>query len=207
MIRAKAPTDLRSFFSQITDSDGPHQGRFHYVSPNTDLLAWVIERAASTRYADLMSDHLWKPMGAGISAYITVDRLGAPRAAGGMCVALRDLARIGMLVANGGKRGTTPVLPAAWVKDIFSNGDADAWSKGDFAAYFPGRDMHYRNKWYIERGNNPMAFCIGIHGQNLYVVPDQQLVIAKTSSRPSPLDPAVSQLNLKMVEAMRQHFD
>ena len=76
-------------------------------------------------------------MGAGISAYITVDRLGAPRAAGGMCVALRDLARIGMLVANGGKRGTTPVLPAAWVKDIFSNGDADAWSKGDLAAYFP----------------------------------------------------------------------
>jgi len=202
----ETPTDLRSFFSQITNSDGPHEGRFHYVSPNTDLLAWVIERAASARYADLMSDHLWKPMGAGTSAYITVDRLGAPRAAGGMCVALRDLSRVGMLVANGGKRGTTPVLSVAWVEDIFNNGDTDAWSKGDFADYFPGHDMHYRNKWYIERGKSPMAFCIGIHGQNLYVIPDQQLVIAKTSSRPSPLDLAVSQLNLSMVKAMRQHF-
>ncbi|HSN33040.1 MAG TPA: hypothetical protein VLU41_10180 [Ideonella sp.] len=28
-------------------------------------------------------------------AYITVDRLGAPRGAGGMCVTLRDLARVG----------------------------------------------------------------------------------------------------------------
>jgi hypothetical protein len=29
----------------MTERDGPHGGRFHYVSPNTDLLGWVIERA------------------------------------------------------------------------------------------------------------------------------------------------------------------
>jgi CubicO group peptidase (beta-lactamase class C family) len=199
-------SDLRSFFNQITKADGPHEGRFHYVSPNTDLLAWVIERATGTRYADLMSQHLWQPMGAGTAGYITVDRFGAPRAAGGMCITLRDLARVGMLMANGGKRGIRQVLPATWVSDVFMNGDPDAWAKGDFADYFPGRTMHYRNKWYVERGQSPMAFCIGIHGQNLYVIPDQQLVIAKTSSRPKPLDPSVSVLNLKMVEALKKHF-
>ena len=89
-------TDLRNFFNQVTDTDGAHQKRFHYVSPNTDLMAWIIERATGARFADLMSEHLWQPMGAETSAYITVDRLGAPRAAGGMCVTLRDLARVGL---------------------------------------------------------------------------------------------------------------
>ncbi|MEP6337818.1 MAG: serine hydrolase, partial [Anderseniella sp.] len=44
-------SDLRGFFNQISDTDGPHQERFHYVSPNTDLMAWIIERAAGSRYA------------------------------------------------------------------------------------------------------------------------------------------------------------
>lgn len=87
-------SDLRSFFRGMTASDGRHGGRFHYVSPNTDLLGWVIERAAGARYADLMSELVWQPMGAADSAYITVDRLGAPRAAGGMCTTARDLARV-----------------------------------------------------------------------------------------------------------------
>lgn len=77
----EAPSDLHSFFGTLTQSDGAHGGRCHYVSPNTDLLGWVIERAAGARYADLMSELLWRPMGAERSAYITVDRLGAPRVA------------------------------------------------------------------------------------------------------------------------------
>ena len=199
-------SDLRGFFQQVTDADGPHQDRFHYVSPNTDLMAWIIERAADTRYADLMSKYLWQPMGAETSAYITVDRLGAPRAAGGMCVTVRDLARVGLLVANGGRRKGVQVLPHGWVDDVLNNGDADAWQRGDFAVYFPAGPFHYRNKWYVERGDNPMLFCVGIHGQNLYVVPGQDLVIAKMSSRPGALDPDISQLNLNMVSALKQHF-
>lgn len=202
----EAATDLRRFFNQVTDADGAHQQRFHYVSPNTDLMAWIIERATGVRFAELMSEHLWQPMGAESSAYITVDRLGAPRAAGGMCVTLRDLARVGLLMANGGKRDTVQVLPGEWIADVVTNGDAEAWNTGDFAEYFPGKNMHYRNKWYVERGDNPMMLCIGIHGQNLFVIPEQELVVAKMSSRPKPLDPQVSQLNLKMISALRRHF-
>ena len=91
----ESPSDLKSFFSSLKESDGVHGGRFHYCSPNTDLLGWVIERATGRRYAELMSERVWKKIGAEHSAYITVDRLGAPRCAGGMCVTLRDLARVG----------------------------------------------------------------------------------------------------------------
>jgi CubicO group peptidase (beta-lactamase class C family) len=89
----EAPSDLHSFYSMLTQSDGAHGGPLHYVSPNTDLLGWVIERATGRRYAELMSELLWKRIGAEYPAYVTVDRLGAPRAAGGLCVTVRDLAR------------------------------------------------------------------------------------------------------------------
>src|SRR6185436_4234552 len=126
-----------------------------------------------------MSELLWKPMGAERSAYITVDRLGAPRTAGGMCATLRDLARVGQLVADGGRRGATEIIPAAWLEDIARNGDAAAWAAGSFVEYFPGLDIHYRAKWYVLRGREPLVFGWGIHGQNLFVDRARQLVIAK----------------------------
>jgi len=91
------PTDLRSFLSTLTERHGEHNGRFHYVSPNTDLLGWVLERATGTRYADLVGQALWQPVQAERDAYITVDRFGAPRCAGGFCATPRDMARIGRL--------------------------------------------------------------------------------------------------------------
>ena len=184
----QCPSDLRSFYQSLRASDGKHGGRFHYVSPNSDLLGWVIERATGQRFADLMSRYIWKPMGAQHSAYITVDRLGAPRCAGGICATARDLARLGQVVADGGACEGRQIIPAVWIDDIVQNGSADAWDAGVFAPFFPGRNMHYRNKWYVDRGEAPLLFALGIHGQYLFVDRRNQLVIVMMSSRVNPLD-------------------
>lgn len=195
----ETPTDLRSYFGRLTQADGAHGGRFHYVSPNTDLLGWVIERAALARYADLMSELLWRPMGAGHSAYITVDRLGAPRCAGGVCATARDLARIGQLLVEGGRR----IVPESWIDDIAANGDPQAWAAGSFAAYYPGAAMHYRDKWYVLRGAAPLLFGMGVHGQNLYVDRALQLVVAKFSSQAQPIDEQRIALTTRAVTSLR----
>ena len=198
------PVDLRSFFSTLTESDGPHGRGFHYVSPNTDLLGWVIERATGRRYADLMAEHLWRPLGAERAGYITVDRLGAPRAAGGMCVTVRDLARVGLMLASGGARNGRSVVPEAWVRDIATAGDPAAWQAGKFVPLFPDWDMHYRAKWYVHRGNAPMLFGVGVHGQNLFVDAERGLVIAKCSSQALPLDEGLIRLTARWVDAVRR---
>jgi CubicO group peptidase (beta-lactamase class C family) len=200
-----APGDLRSFYREMTKSAGPHGGSFNYVSPNTDLLGWVIERATGVRYADLMSDLLWKPMGAARSAYITVDRLGAPRAAGGVCATVRDLARVGQLMVQDGARGSTQILPASWISDITDNGEAGAWAGGNLAGYFPGLAIHYRSKWYALGGPAPLLFGLGIHGQHLFVDRECQIVIAKTSSQALPLDATRIALTMRGVSQLR-HF-
>lgn len=198
------PSDLRSFYRHLTKADGKHAGRFHYISPNTDLLGWVIERAAGSRYADLMSAHLWQPTGAAEAAYITVDRLGAPRCAGGMNTTTRDLARVGQLLVEGGARGTKQIVPAAWIDSILNDGDEAAWNAGPFLEFYPGIAMHYRAKWYVERDRHPRMFGMGIHGQNLFVDPKNQIVIAKFSSQPPPLDASMMRLTSDLVTAVRQ---
>ena len=188
-------SDLRSFFLQLKDSDGPHNGPIHYVSPNTDLLGWVIERATGTRCADLMSEHLWKAIGAERAAYITVDRLGAPRTAGGMCVTLRDLARVGQWMIE-------KLNP--WIDDIEDKGDAKAWAAGDLAKYFPGLPLRYRSQWYVLEGEAPLLFGFGIHGQFLFVDRKNRIVIAKLSSQALPIDTARVGLTLRAVSEIRK---
>jgi len=196
-------SDLRSFYRQMRDRVRPHGQTFHYVSPNTDLLGWVIERAARRRYADLMSDLIWKPMGAARSAYITVDRLGAPRCAGGMCATVADLARVGQLLIEDGSRAGSEIIPSAWIDDITENGDPDAWAAGSFVEYFPAVPMHYRSQWYAQRGPVPLLMGLGIHGQYLFVDRRRRIVIAKASSQDLPLDPAQIRLTMRVISCIR----
>jgi CubicO group peptidase (beta-lactamase class C family) len=189
----EAPSDLHSFYANLKEQDGPHGGRLHYTSPNSDLLGWVIERATGARYADLMSELVWKPAGAERSAYITVDRLGAPRCAGGMCVTLRDLARVGAWVLE---QGLTERLER--------DGEPSAWAAGDLAPYYPGLPMRYRSFWYVVDGAAPLAFGMGIHGQNLFIDRVNDLVIAKLSSQAMPMDAARIGLTMRAISEVRK---
>jgi CubicO group peptidase (beta-lactamase class C family) len=200
------PSDLRSFLCTLGDRDGEHGGRFHYVSPNTDLLGWVLERATGTRYADLVSQVLWQPIQAERDAYITVDRFGAPRCAGGFCATPRDMARLGRLFVHGGRHDGVQVVPAGWMRDIVEFDGKAAWRSGDFFDLFEGREMHYRSKWYVLRGERPLVFGVGVFGQHLFIDPAADLVVAKCASQPMPLDAGFLSLTLAGVEELRGMF-
>ena len=199
------PSDLRTYLAGLTARNGADGGPFHYVSTNTDLLGWILERASGTRFADLLSNLLWKPMGAECPAYITVDRLGAPRCAGGICTTAMDLARVGQLIVQNGRRDGTPIIPAGWIEDLLEGGDPKAWAAGDMISYFGDRPMHYRNKWYTLR-NRDIAFGLGVYGQNVFVDKTNELVIAKLSSQPPPLDKDLINLTIAFVEAISDHL-
>jgi CubicO group peptidase (beta-lactamase class C family) len=157
-----------------------HGDRFHYVSPNTDVLGWVCERASGLPYADALSRYVWAPLGAEADAEVTVDRLGAMRAAGGICVVPRDLARVGQLVVEDG----AGVVPAAYVRDLRTGGDPALWAAGEFADFLPGGA--YRSCFYQPRVEPGVAVGIGIFGQLLYADPARRVVVAKQSSWPTP---------------------
>ena len=200
--------DLRSFLASLKDKAGPDGGPFHYVSTNSDLLGWILERSTGTRFADLISNLLWQPMGAQASAYITVDRLGAPRCAGGICTTVLDLARVGQLIVQGGRRNDATIIPASWIVDVFDNGDPKAWIDGDMTSYFShsgDRPMHYRNQWYVLR-DRAIAFGLGVYGQNVFVDRANEIVVAKVSSQAPPLDKRLIDLTIGFAEAVSDHI-
>ncbi len=199
------PSDLRTYLATLKKRSGPDGGPLHYVSTNTDLLGWLLERASGIRFADLLSTLLWKPMGAQCSAYITVDRLGAPRCAGGICTTTMDLARVGQLIMQNGRRDDTPIIPVCWIEDMHGGGDPKAWAAGDMISYFGDRPMHYRNNWYVLRDRD-IALGLGVYGQNVFVDKANELVIAKVSAQVPPLNRELIELTIMFVEAMSDHL-
>lgn len=181
------PETLEEFLATLGGHGGGHGRRFYYASPATDLLGLVVERAVGMRYHQYLAERLWRPMGARKAALVTVDRVGTARAAGGVCVTTRDLARLGQLVQDDGRgRDGAQIVPQDWIADMRQNGDRRAWVEGNFADMLA--EGRYRSCWYDVGDRRGTSAAIGIHGQWLWVDPASRVVIARTSCHPVPSD-------------------
>ncbi|HEX5782990.1 MAG TPA: serine hydrolase [Solirubrobacteraceae bacterium] len=155
-----------------------HGERFHYSTPNTDLLGIVLERVAGVPLAELISRELWGRLGAECDALLTVDQAGTGAIGGGFCATLRDYARLGRLVAEGGGG----IVPADWVNEL-GLGDPAAFARATYAT----DDDGYRSQWWLRDGR-PTAR--GIHGQLVAADLATQTAVVVLSSWPEALDPA-----------------
>lgn len=166
-----------------------HGDSFQYCSATTDVLAWVLERATGRRYPEFLAETLWSRIGAEHDAFVTVDQAGFAFANGGVSVSIRDLARFGYLVLNGGSVGAHYACSATWAARIRAGSDPSLMRGTEFAQAFP--EGSYRAQWWITAGEGSAFFAVGIYGQFLWLDPAADTVIVKLSSRPSALDPIV----------------
>nr|POF26074.1 6-aminohexanoate-dimer hydrolase [Quercus suber] len=184
---AAAPRTLLQLIERLDAPVRPRPAAFEYASLNTDLLGVVMERATGRRFADLVSELLWRPLGAAHPAYVTVDAGGTARAAGGICASVRDVAALGQLVLEGGR----DVVPAAWLDDILRGGDEAVFAAGSWARGFVGLPgwsaPAYRSCWTVDAAGQRLL-ALGIHGQLLLVDRAHGMVLAKTSSQAEPVE-------------------
>ncbi len=161
--------------------DPARTGNFIYKSGTTDVMAWVLEAATGDRFADLVAERIWKPVGAERSAHITVDTGGFTLASGGMSATLRDIARVGQLMLDRGKAGEQQVIPAGWIDDVFGHAVPIARQADPSAAARP----YYRSfVWGLGDGRGTV-YAEGVHGQFVFVSPSTNTVIAMFSSWPN----------------------
>ncbi len=173
--------DLHDFIAS-RKKEGGHGKAFRYLSPTTDLVGWVLEAASGMPYATALSKYIWSKIGTEAPAHITVDRQGSPRAAGGLSVIPRDMARFGMMIRDGGMG----VIDPAFLADVYDNGNRAQWAAGDFKDFFP--KGVYRSFCYKPGDDPGVIMGIGIHGQFLYIDRPRGVVVAKQSSWPMPDD-------------------
>jgi CubicO group peptidase (beta-lactamase class C family) len=168
------------FFANVGRNE-ENLGRFVYKSGSTDVMGWVLEEVGGAPLAELISTHIWKPMGAEFDAFITVDDAGFALGDGGMNSTLRDMGRFGLLMLNHGNAMGKEVVPAAYVEDILHQpGDPD-WP---YAVEGSPDKPFYRSFWWGSGNDEGDVSASGIHGQYLSVAPEADMTIAIFSTWP-----------------------
>lgn len=159
---------------------------FAYRTPIADVVGWAIERATGQGLAELLSDRLWRHIGAEHDAFFVLDNAGHAIAGAGLNATLRDMARLGQLLLDG---GGSVVHPAA-LAGIAAGGDRAAFA----AAAPPTRQgWSYRSFWWVAHDAVGSFAALGVFGQRLIVRPADELVIVRFGSHPvaanAPTDP------------------
>lgn len=178
------PMTVWQLVLQLTEQERPHGKAFQYRSIETDVLAFIMQRATGKHLADLISEELWAPMGAEDDAYITLDRGGFGLADGGFNATLRDFTRFALLLLRGGKAHGRQIVPAAWIEAI-RNADHEIFGNKRQGALPRGA---YRNQFWIEDPDSRVFMCFGIFGQYIYMDPESDFAMIKLSTDVDPVN-------------------
>lgn len=159
-----------------------HGSKYAYRSIETDVLAFVLERATGKRLAQLMSEELWQKLGMEHGAKMTVDGAGFALADGGLNACLRDYGRFGQMILDGG----AGIVPASWIEATRS-GNHELFGE-PYTTVLP--DGAYRNQFWIEDRRSRNLMARGVFGQLIYISWEHRMVVVKLSSWPDFVNPA-----------------
>lgn len=152
------------------------QGR--YRSIDTEVLGLILARVEGVPLADLLSERIWKPMGAQTDATWNLDRAGGVEKAF-CCInaTARDFARLGLLVADQGRAGGARIVPARWIQRIATPARraVDGWQ---YSAQW----------WHAPDSEDGDISAIGVYGQYVYVNHNTGTVIVKLSDHGAEQD-------------------
>ncbi len=177
------PAHMWELILELTECIRPHGEKFEYRSIETDVLAFCMQRVTAKPLARIFSEELWQKMGASQNASFTLDRAGFAIADGGLNACLRDYARFGQLILEGGGG----IIPAPWLEAtrVGLHGRFD----GRYAQTLPGGA--YRNMFWIEGAPSLALMARGVFGQLIYSNQVTGVVVAKVSSWPEFVSPTL----------------
>jgi CubicO group peptidase (beta-lactamase class C family) len=185
----------------------PAGERFNYSTFDAQLLGWVLEAATGRSLAAYASERLWSHIGADRDAYYWLTR-ARPRTAigaGSFNATARDVARLGMLMANDGVFAGEQIVPRDWVHR--SRG-SDLRQLAVGALGPSGYDHYgYSNQWWTLGHSAFHAFTgLGVHGQYLFVDPTADVVIVKCSAWPTQDDERRDRETISALRRVADHF-
>jgi CubicO group peptidase (beta-lactamase class C family) len=149
---------------------------FNYSGGASSLLGRTLAKATGRRIDDYAREKLFGPLDITDFEWGTFEGSKEIAAFGGLRLRPRDLAKIGQLMASGGRWNGRQVVPADWIAESVKprlNTD--------------GSVLYYGYQWWLGRSllrGRDLSWIggIGLGGQRLYVVPQLDLVVAINSA-------------------------
>ena len=184
-----------AFLASLARLTGPGE-RFEYVSVNSAVLGWMIEKLTGNSFADVLSDEIWSRIGAENDGLVTVNESGIAAVHGGIIGNVRDVARFGLLFTpSHAALGAEQIVSDAYLQKIQSGGRPELMSDSGYATQKPPpRYVSYQ--WQVYEDGS--FFKGGFGGQGLYVDPGKDIVLAFVGTHgyqeegvPTPLEVCV----------------
>lgn len=169
--------------------------RYNYSTGESDIAGILVSNAIKKPLSEYLSEKLWQAYGMEADATWLVDRFGQDRGGSGISMTLRDYARLGQFMLDGGQANGAQILPPDWLHDA---------TRAQITFQSPQRGhaaVGYGYFWWIFQE----AYAgLGSDGQAIFVYPRDRLVIAINSAWPAnhPLE-YWSRLQVNFVEALR----
>ena len=178
------PPDTASWIQTI-DHTHEHGGLFRYVSLESDVLGWVLERVGGGRFAELFGREIWSAIGAEQDAEIVIDASGFSVVEGGICTTLRDLGRFGLMCLQTGEISGRRLVPADWFARLRVRDPELIDAYAGAPEYDPAKpDAFYHDNWWVYDAARGIYSGLGINGQALLVHHPSQTVVVKFSTHP-----------------------
>jgi CubicO group peptidase (beta-lactamase class C family) len=144
--------------------------KWHYDTGETDMVGIMVSNAVGEPLSQYLSEKVWTTYGMEQDAVWMVDGSGKQER-GGCCISmtLRDYARVGQFILDGGEAQGRQVVPSWWVEQATSK-EIDNGAGG--YGYF----------WWIRENGSYEA--VGIFGQSITTFRDDRLIIVINSAWP-----------------------
>lgn len=173
----------------------PPGTQFSYNTGETDLVGILVSNAVGMPLAEYASRKIWKPYGMERDAVWMTDL--ADRERGGCCISmtLRDYARIGQFILDGGKANGKAVVPPDWVSEATRVEIDNGSGPGAGYGYF----------WWIRAPDRYEA--VGIFGQSITTFPKERLIVVQNAAWPQAVGRDLSAARNAMLAAVRKAAD
>jgi len=203
IVRSYYGADLKKMVGKLKMKNEPGKV-FEYQSINTQVLAFVLERATGKNIQTLLQERLWKPLGAESDALWSLDNKENIKAFCCINATALDFAKIGRLYLNGGNWEGQQIVSKKWV-NITTNPDTltkrryknQFWATRDFK-YFKDSVSAVNSltkeklNYLVEKSPDGRYFYAkkvydfkaqGMFGQSVYVNPLNKVIIVRLGNR------------------------
>ncbi|WP_374394096.1 serine hydrolase domain-containing protein [Sphingopyxis sp.] len=169
--------DITVSYMKTLPREAPAGSKWVYKTGETNLIGVLVSSATGKTLSDYLSEKVWKPFGMEQDGVWMLGPTGHEISGCCMSASLKDYARFGQFILNGGVAGGKKVLPDDWL--------ASATTK-QAGIDIPGRGYGYQ--WWT---NDDGSFAAqGIFGQGIFIDPKRRLVIASNGNWATATDPA-----------------
>ncbi|MDH3409996.1 MAG: serine hydrolase, partial [Gammaproteobacteria bacterium] len=148
---------------------------------------------------------IWAPLGAEHEGCYWLDFHDVEMAGAGLAITLRDAARFGQMILQGGFYDGRQVISEDIARRIKSKRNADRFNRYYNDSWHKDVADSYHDQWWGYTGVDAVA-ALGIHGQFIYINSDADVVIAKHSSDPDAENARIDSETVSVMHAIAGHL-